>query len=214
MSVMPRYPELSAKERSVLRSLSTPAKIQDFLDKLAMNHEKRAESCMSPRRVLATRKAHCLEGALLAATAFWLQGEPPLLLELRALPPDQDHAVALYKRNGYWGAVSKTNHATVRFRDPIYKTIRELAVSYFHEYFLNTTGAKTLRSFTAPFSLKRFGTSWITSDADLWDIAYALHDAPHTPLVPEGNKRYIRKADRMERKAGRIIEWPKSHPRT
>ncbi len=205
---------LTNEELAILRSLSTPSKIQDFLDRLAVNHEKRAESCMSPRHVLASRKAHCLEAALLAATALWLHGETPMLMELKAAPGDQDHAVALYKRNGYWGAISKTNHTSLRFRDPIYRTMRELALSYFHEYFVNATGAKTLRGYTRPFSLKRFGTKWVTSETDLWNIAYALHDTPHLSLLPEENRRYIRPADRMERKAGRIIEWPKSHPRT
>lgn len=204
----------TAKELSVLGGLSTPGKIQDFLDSLAINHEKQAESCMSPRQVLASRKAHCIEAAMLAAASLWLHGERPLLMELRAAPGDQDHAVALYKRNGYWGAVSKTNHASLRFRDPIYRNVHELALSYFHEYFVNGSGTKTLRSYTRPFSLKRYGAAWITSEKDQWPIAYALHDAPHVSIIPEENKRYIRKADRIERKAGRIVEWPKSHPRT
>lgn len=214
MSKMLPTAGLTETEIALLRSLSTPGKIQDFLDGLAVNHEKRSESCMSPRQVLRAGKAHCLEGAMLAAAALWLHGEPPMLMELKAAPGDQDHAVTLYKRNGYWGAISKTNHASLRFRDPVYKTIRELALSYFHEYFVNQTGTKTLRAHTRPFSLKRFGASWVASETDLWEIAFALHDAPHYPLVPEGNKRHLRKADRMERRAGRLIEWPKSHPRT
>ncbi|MDB5194897.1 MAG: hypothetical protein JWO84_81 [Parcubacteria group bacterium] len=206
--------DLTPKELATLQGLSTPARIQDFLDTIPMNHEKRGETCLSPRQVLAQHKAHCLEGALLAATALWVAGERPLLIELKAHARDQDHALALYRRNGYWGAISKTNHATVRFRDPVYRTIHELALSYFHEYFLNTTGQKTLLSYTRPFSLRKFGSAWITSKKDLWNIAYALHDALHFPLVPEENKRYLRPADRMERKAGKIIEWPKSDSRT
>lgn len=205
---------LTSDELAVLRSLSSPQRVQDFLDTLAINHEKREETCMSPRRVLETRKAHCLEGALLAAVAFKLQGERPLLMELKATNEDQDHAVALYRVNGHWGAVSKTNHTSLRFRDPVYRTIRELALSYFHEYFVNATGKKTLRGFTQPFSLGRFGTKWITSDQDLWHIAYALQDAPETPIIPSGNHRHVRAADRMERRAGRLIEWRKADPRT
>ena len=205
---------LAPRELVTLRKLSTPGKVQDFLDTLAVNHEKRGESCMSPRRVLRERKAHCLEAALLASTAFRLHGERGLILELKAARGDQDHAIALYKRNGYWGAVSKTNHTSLRFRDPVYKTVRELVLSYFHEYFVNATGTKTLRGYTRPFSVARFGTLWITSERDQWKIAFALQDAPHLKIVPEGNERYIRKADRMERKAGRLIEWEKSHPRT
>jgi hypothetical protein len=205
---------LNDQELEVFAKLTTPAKIQDFLDTIPMNHEKQGETCLSPRRVLRERKAHCLEGALLAATALWLRGEPPVLLELKATARDQDHALALYKRGGHWGALSKTNHATVRFRDPVYRTIRELALSYFHEYFLDSTGEKTLRAYTRPFGLKKFGDAWVTQEGDLWDIAYALHDAPHFPLLPEKNQRHIRPADRMERKAGSLIEWPVSHPDT
>lgn len=205
---------LTDAELAILRPLRTPAAIQDFLDTLAMNHEKQGETCQSPRQVLASRKAHCMEGALLAASTLWLHGEAPLLMELTARRADQDHALALYKRGGYWGAISKTNHATVRFRDPIYRTPRELAISYFHEYFLNTSGQKTLKAYTKPFSLKRFGTDWVTHDANLWNIAYALHDARHYPLVPQGNERYLRPADAMERKAGSLIEWPECDRRT
>ena len=211
---MPSVPDFTDTELALLRSLSTPIKIQDFLDRLAINHEKQLESCMSPRMVLKTRKAHCLEGALLAATALSLHGERPLLLELSVAPGDQGHALALYKRNGYWGAISKTNHATLRFRDPVYETVRELAISYFHEYFMNATGTKTLRGYTRPFSLRKFGTSWMTSEKNVWHIAYALAAAPHRSLLPPENKQYLRKADRLERKAGRLIEWPRSHPRT
>jgi hypothetical protein len=200
----------SDKEFAALSKLSTPIKIQDYLDALPINFEKRGETCMSPRRVLREKKAHCIEGAFLAATALWLQGEKPLVLDLKASLPDDEHVVALYKRNGRWGAISKTNHATVRFRDPIYTTVRELAASYFHEYFLNSTGEKTLQSYSTPISLARFGTKWITSEEDLWDMAEALDDVQHFPFLPAENKRYVRKADAMEIKAGRLTEWKRN----
>ena len=199
--------DLTTEELDILRSLSTPEKIQDYLDTLPVNFEKKRETCMSPRRVLREQKAHCIEGAMVAAVAFWLHGEKPLLLDLKTLKGDDDHVVALYKRGGCWGAVSKTNHTTLRFRDPIYRTVRELAASYFHEYFLNSNGLKTLRSHSGAFNLSRFGTEWITSEEELWDIAAALDDAPHFKLFPAGNSRYIRKADAMERKAGELTEW-------
>ncbi len=214
MNTMLMPTDLTTKQAATLRGLSTPAKIQDFLDGLAINHEKRGETCMSPQRVLEAGKAHCLEAAMLAAAALWVHGERPLLMELSAAPRDQHHALALYRRNGYWGAISKTNHTSLRFRDPVYRTVRELALSYFHEYFMNETGAKTLRGYTRPFGLARFGTGWITAQKDLWNIAYALRDAEHYPLVPDGNMPYLRKATSLERKAGRLIEWLRSDPRT
>lgn len=207
---------LLPKELRLLRPLSTPSRVQNFLDALPMNWEKKGDTHYSPRRALAHQKAHCIEGALIAAAAFWLHGEEPLLMDLqvRSGRGDDDHVVALYQRNGYWGAVSKTNHATLRFRDPVYKTLRELALSYFHEWFVNDTGEKTLESYSKPLNLKRFGTSWITAADDLWYLDDALNALPHYSLVPKGNRRFIRTADQMERRAGKLIEWPRSDPRT
>jgi hypothetical protein len=201
---------LSSDELAVLYSLSTPEKIQDYLDTLPINFEKRRETCMSPRQVLNTGKAHCIEGAMIAAVALWLRGEKPLLLDLKTIRGDDDHVVALYKRNGRWGAISKTNHATLRFRDPIYKSVRELAASYFHEYFLDSNGQKTLRSHSGAFNLAKFGKKWITSEEDLWEIAAAIDTVPHFALFPKGSERYIRTADSMERKAGVLTEWKRS----
>ncbi|MFA6463510.1 MAG: hypothetical protein WCV55_00715 [Candidatus Paceibacterota bacterium] len=199
--------KLSKKEQSFLKKLSSPSKIQDYLNTLPFNFEKKGETYMSPRRVLMQKKAHCFEGALLASLALWLQGSEPLILDLKTTPDDQDHVVALYKKNGYWGAVSKTNHAVLRFRDPIYKNIRELALSYFHEYFLNKNGKKTLISYSKPFNLKKFGTSWLTDEKELWHLVEALDNSPHFPIVPKINKKFIRKADKIERKAGSVTEW-------
>ena len=137
---------LTKEEFAALKKLSTPIKIQNFLDALPMNFEKDGDTHRSPRAVLRAGKAHCIEGAMLAAAALWIQGEPPLILNLSARmgKGDVDHVIALYKRGGAWGAVSKTNHAVLRFRDPIYRTLRELAASYFNEWFLLPSGEKTL----------------------------------------------------------------------
>lgn len=205
---------LTHSEYKTLSHLSTPIKIQDFLDKLPMNWEKKGDTHMSPRRVMRVKKAHCIEGALLAAAALWIHGEAPIIMNISARMDkgDVDHVVTLYKRNGYWGAISKTNHATIRFRDPIYRTPRELALSYFHEWFMNDTGEKTLECYSKPLDLNKLGTDWITEEKDLWDIADALSILPHYNLVPKGNWRYVRKADSMELKAGKLIEWRRSDP--
>jgi len=205
---------LSKEELAILKRLSTPNKIQDFLDTLAFNYERRGETCMSPKMVLSAGKAHCLEGALFAAAALWLQGESPLLLNLETLDIDDDHALALFKRNGCWGAISKTNHGVLRFRDPIYRTSRELVLSYFHEYFMADTGQKTLRAYSRPFSLKRFGTEWITSEENLWDIAHALDESTHFHIVPKNYVKHLRPPSQVERTAGSIAEWDKKNPRT
>lgn len=204
---------LSKSELKTLKKLNTPIKIQDFLDAFPINWEKNGETYMSPSRSLKTRKIHCFEGALIAALALWVNGEQPLLLDLKA-KGDVDHVVALYKRNGYWGAISKTNHTTLRWRDPVYKTLRELALSYFHEYFDNKFYKKRLVSFSKPFNLKKFGVKWITAKDDLHYLVDALDDFAHIKIYPQKNTKFIRRADKMERKAGRLVEWKKSHPRT
>ncbi|HVM58937.1 MAG TPA: hypothetical protein VMT80_01240 [Candidatus Paceibacterota bacterium] len=200
---------LDAAAYRALARLSTPVRVQDFLDSLPMNFERKGETLQSPARVLTSRTAHCFEGALLAAAALWIHGEPPLLLDLtvRSGSGDEDHVVALYKRGGCWGAISKTNHAALRFRDPVYRTVRELALSYFHEWFLDSTGEKTLRGYGRPFNLAKIGASWISAAEDLWSIDRALARAKHLPLFPRNNARFIRRADAMERRAGALTEW-------
>lgn len=201
---------LSEDEHETLRRLRDARGIQDYLDGLAINFEKRGETCMSPRRVLRTGRAHCMEGALLAYTVLLLQNERPLLLDLKSAKGDDDHVVTLYRKAGRWGAISKTNHATLRFRDPVYLTVRELAMSYYHEYFLNGSGIKTLRSYSRPFSLYRFGTDWMTDEKDLWHIPQALDRARHFPIADERHLRAARPADPLERSAGKLTQWKRS----
>jgi hypothetical protein len=193
------------EEEKFLRTLNTPGKVQDYLDSLPFNFEEEEESCMSPRCVLRAQKAHCMEGALLASAVFFLQGRKPLLLNLKVgNRKDQDHIVALFQENGFWGAVSKTNHAVLRFRDPVYRTVRELAMSYFHEYFLTKDGTKTLKGYLGPINMRRFGTKWLTDEEGLWKIAEIIFDSKHVEIVPASNKRHLKKASSLERKAASI----------
>lgn len=200
---------LNKEELVIFKKLSTPHKIQDFLDTLPINWENNGETYWSPRLVLRERQAHCFEGALLAATALWLHGQKPLLLDLKAHPHDDDHVVVLFKCNGHWGAISKTNHASLRWRDPVYRTVRELALSYFHEYFLNKNGQKILHSYSKSFDLSRHGQSWITAEENLDHLVEALDLSPHYQLVPKANKKFIRPVGKTERLADQLIEWPK-----
>jgi hypothetical protein len=199
--------ELLKHELNTLRKLNTPSKIQDFLNKLPFNFEKKGETYMSPREVLKNKTAHCFEGALLGALALWLQGEKPLIMDLKTKKPDVDHVVVLYKKNRYWGAISKTNHYCLRFRDPIYKTIRELALSYFHEYFWSEDGTKTLVSYSDPFDLSKLKIGWVTSENNLQEIVDLLDESKHYPLVPKINQKFIRKADKIEREVLGVEEY-------
>ena len=194
-------------ELATLRRLNTPAKIQDFLNTIPANFEVGGETLKSPRRVLRDNNAHCIEGALLAAVALRLKGHDPLLMDLKSAPHDKDHVVTLFRENGFWGAISKTNHGVLRYREPMYKTPRELALSYFHEYFLDD-GTKTLRSYSVPFDLSRFDDQgWMTSEEELWDIGAALDDARHFPLINRAQISKLRKADVIEREMGKMTEW-------
>lgn len=201
---------LNKEEAKLFKKLSTPAKIQDFLETIPINFEREQETCYSPRQVLKFRKAHCMEGAMLAAALLSFHGHPPLLIDLRAHRRDKDHAIAPFRINKKWGAISKTNHAVLRYREPIYNSIRELVTSYFHEYFLDD-GQKTLRSYTMPVDLTRFNSkNWITSDRELWYIDKYLNKVKHIPILTKKQTASLRPADSIEIKAGKLTAWKKS----
>lgn len=199
------FPPHLRKDFLIFKKLNSPAKIQNFLDTLPVNFEKQGDTCASPLTVLRTNQAHCIEGALLAAAASWYHGAQPLLLDLKTTRDDSDHVVALFKTHGLWGAMSKTNHAVLRYRDPLYRSIRELVMSYFHEYFLDN-GEKTLRSFSKPFSLLDFDDEWLTSPENLWGIAEDLDDSPHHPIFIKGTEKLLRPAHSLEIQAGMLVE--------
>jgi hypothetical protein len=200
---------LTAAELKFLRRLNSPRKVQDYLNTLKQNHEPEGDTCLSPRRVMREKRAHCIEGAMLAALAFRLQGQKPLILDLESAFHDFDHVVALFKQHGCWGAVSKTNHAVLRYREPVYRTIRELVLSYFHEYF-DKNGFKTLRRYSLPVDLSRFDKQgWMTSEEDVWFVAQHLVDVSHEALLTRSQIATLRRADPIEIKIGEIVEWEK-----
>jgi hypothetical protein len=205
---MRAFPKLEQKEFRIFKKLNSPAKIQDFLDTLPINFESRGNTCRSPLETLKKKEAHCLEGAMLASAILWSHGERPLLMDLKSVYRDDDHVVTLFKKSGRWGAISKTNHAVLRYREPVYKTIRELAMSYFHEYFMDD-GVKTLRTYSAPLNMLRYGLSWLTDKNSLRYIAGGLDDSPHFELFPEKLARRFRRADKIEIEAGKITKWKK-----
>jgi len=203
------FSDFSKREIELFRKLSTPKKIQDFVEEIPVNFDVGNDTCKSPKKMLSENKAHCIEGAFFAAAALWFHGQQPLLLDLKSTEHDFDHVVALFRRNGFWGAISKTNHAVLRYREPVYKNVRELAMSFFHEYFTDD-GKKTLRSFSKPFNLVQFAKrKWLTSDEDLWYIAEALDDSPHFQILNKSAIANLRRADPVEIKAGKIVRWVK-----
>lgn len=197
---------LRRPEFKVLRPLDTPRKVQDFLDRLPINKERHGETCSSPLVTLRRNRAHCMEGALVAALALWMHGQRPLILDLKTTRDDVDHLVALYRKDGFWGGITKTNHAVLRYREPIYRDVRELAASYFHEYFTNT-GKKTLRSYSRPFDLRSWDGDWVTAGDDLWDLERAIDQSPHRALLGRRQIGGLRRADAIEIRAGKLTEW-------
>ena len=169
---------------------------------------------MSPRQVLQAKKMHCFEGVLFATLCLTYHGYENYLLDLKVKKSahiDQDHTLSIFKINNYWGAVSKTNHSVLRWRDPIYKSARELALTYFHEYFLDN-GEKTLASYSKPFDVwRKFGADWVIAEKDLDEIAEALDESPHINFVPQKNQKFVRKAGKTEIKGAGIVEWRKNN---
>jgi len=185
-------------ELRTLRSLNTPVKIQKFIDGLTYQY---ADTAGSPRRVLRERRGHCLEGALLAAAALRVNGRPPLVMDLESVR-DDDHVVALYRERGLWGGIAKSNYAGLRFRAPVYRTLRELALSYFQDYY-NLRGERTLRAYSVAVDLSRLDARhWMTDEEEVGSVPELLIAARHYPIVPDKVARALPRMDRRSFEAG------------
>ena len=171
--------EWTKEEIRMLKALNNPDKIQVYLDSIDYNPNY---ECRSPRWVMKKRSAHCFEGALFAAAALQFIGYKPLVVDMRAVN-DDDHVIALFRKDGYWGAVAKSNFTSLRFREPVYRSLRELIMSYF-DFFFNTEGYKSLRSYSLPFDLSAYEfRHWTTTDEDLEYIGDKIESLHHFPVV-------------------------------
>ena len=197
---------LSRAQAARLARLGTPEKIQDFVNAIPINFEPGGDTCLSVSEAMRRRRAHCIEGAFVAAAALWMHGKPPLLMDLKA-KGDDDHVVALFRHGRYWGAISKSNHVWLRWRDPIYRNLRELAMSYFHEYV--SKRSKTLWSYSVAFDLRRFDAaeSWAGGRESCWDVADALDEARHYPLITSAQAGKLRHRDIIEIRAGKLLDY-------
>jgi hypothetical protein len=190
---------LTAREIASLRGLSPPWRIQRFLDGLV--YDTAGRSCRSPRRVLRERSVQCMDAALFAAAALRVQGHSPLIVDLEAVR-DDDHVLAVYRRNGRFGAVARSNFSGLRSREPVYRTLRELVMSYFESYF-NLRGEKTLRRYSRPVDLRRFDArGWMTAEEDLWYIPEYLVGLKHHRLLSVAEERALGPTDRRLFRAG------------
>jgi hypothetical protein len=190
------------RELRALAALGSPRGVQRALD--AMPYHL-AGTAWSPRRVLRERTAHCLEGAIFAAAALRVLGFPPLLLDLEAVQ-DTDHVIAVFRERGHWGAIAKSNFSGLRFREPVHRSLRELAMSYFEGY-INLRGDRTLRAYSRPVNLARFDRAhpgWMTAETDLWWVAEHLLEIRHTPLLTPTMIRRLSRVDQRSLEAGMV----------
>lgn len=196
---------LTREETDVFRKLNTPEKIQDFLTSIPINFEPQGDTCYSARLALQMNRCHCIEAAFIAAGALLLHGEKALLLDFQA-HGDDDHVLALFKNGKHWGAISKSNSIWLRWRDPVYASPRELAMSYFHEY-VNETH-KTLRRISKPFDIGKYDPDyWLTSQENCWSMALEIDASPHVELISEAQARRLKLRDRFEIHANTIKEF-------
>jgi hypothetical protein len=183
---------LTRSELRQMRALRTPFRIQCFLDSLPYHL---AGTAFSPRLVLRERTAHCLEGAIFAAAALRVNGYPPLILDLEA-ERDSDHVIAVFQEGRCWGAIGSSNFSGLRFRAPVYRSIRELALSYFNDYF-NLRRERSLRRFSRPVNLRRFDRlEWMSREDNVWFIAEHLCEIPHTALLSPAAARKLPPVDK------------------
>jgi hypothetical protein len=179
------------EELRVLRSFARPSHIQRYLNRLRYNDRA---TTMSPRRVMREKAAHCFEGALFAAAALRFLGYPPRIVDLAARN-DDDHVIAVFRQDGLWGAVAKSNTTMLRYREPVYRNLRELVMSYFEMYF-NTKGEKSLLSFSRPVDLARYDRKgWMTTEEDLDYIGDHLFAIRHIDVLPRARRKSLSPAD-------------------
>ena len=202
---MERFSGFSSVELRRLRALKTPAGIQRFLDNLPYNLKFDARS---PKKVLQDGTASCLDGGIFAAAALRVLGFPPLIFDLEA-DRDTDHVIAIFKLRGHWGAVAKSHFTGCRYREPVYRSLRELAMSYFNIYF-NLRFERTLRRYSRSVNLARFDhLNWMTTDKPIWFIAEHLCEIPHISLLTSTMEKNLTRLDPRTIK-GEMVEHRKS----
>lgn len=196
---------LTREEISIFQKLKTPEKIQDFLTAIPINFEPQGDTCYSARMALQMNRCHCIEAAFIAAGALLLHGAPTLLMDFQA-SGDDDHVLTLFKRGKHWGAISKSNSIWLRWRDPVYASPRELAMSYFHEYVKEKH--KTLRRISKPFDIGKYDPDyWLTSQDNCWSMALEIDASPHVDLISKAQARKLKLRDSLEAKAGNFKEF-------
>lgn len=192
---------------ATLAGLRTPERIQDFVNQLRWNHEAAGPTARSVVESLRHGEAHCVEAAFIAACGLWLAGEPPLVMDMGAARGDVDHVVALFRRRGHWGAISKSNSPFLRYRDPIYRSLRELSLSLFPQYVKKRR--KTLRTYSVSIDLRRFDpATWVTHRGFCHEVVDSLTAARHFSILPRGAEGSLRPIDEIEARSNLLRDSP------
>jgi hypothetical protein len=198
---------LSRPAAATLAALRTPERIQDFINAIPWNHETDGPTARSVADTLRANRAHCVEAAFVAACSLWLAGEPPLLMDLGAARGDVDHVVALFRRGGHWGAISKSNSPFLRHRDPIHRSLRELAISFFPQYVKKRR--KTLRTYSVAVDLRRYDPAiWVTHAGFCHAMVDSLTGSRHFAILPAGTTRPLRPIDEIEARSNLLKDYP------
>jgi len=205
----PPFYKFSGEEMQLFSTLDTPQKVQDYIDEQPMNHEIVDDTCLSPLEALRQNHQHCIEGAMLAAYILSLHGYAPVMCDMRSSSDDDDHLVVPFEQEGHWGAISKSNHSSLRYRNPVYRSLRELMISYWDDY-MNGQGVRTLRSYSEPVNLSEtFGENWAEVRGNVFEIAERMDVVPHVRLVELENIKVSRAADLfMKKTTVSQREWP------
>jgi hypothetical protein len=204
---------LTDADTLLLASLRTPERIQDFVNRIPWNHQPDGPSAMSVAAVLRENRAHCIEAAFVAASALWLAGQPPLLMDMGADRGDVDHVVALFRNGRHWGAISKSNSPFLRYRDPIHRSLRELCISFFSQYVKRRR--KTLRTYSVPVDLRRFDPSlWVNREGFCRQMVDTLTGARHFQILPVRQAPRLRPIDEIEARSNLLRDFPDPAPAT
>jgi hypothetical protein len=196
---------LTKEEITIFRKLNAPEKIQDYITAIPINFEPGGDTCRSARYAIRANCCHCIEAAFIASSSLLLHGQPALLMDFQA-SGDDDHIVTLFRRGKHWGAISKSNSIWLRWRDPVYASPRELAMSYFHEYV--KAGKKTLRRISKPFNIGKYDPDyWITNPGNCWAMALEIDAAPHIPLISQSQARRLKSRDALEMRGAKVQEF-------
>jgi len=192
----PDFSKFPKPALAILKRLDDPRKVQDFLNYEISYNDSRINTCLSPLEVLKQGRAHCIEGAMLAAAAFLFHGREALLLDLRANPRDDDHVIAPFKEKGRWGAVAQSHFCGLRYREPVYRSYAELARSYF-EFYYNSRGEKTLREFSVPLPVSALAPAWLCSPRNVFFVSRRLDAARHYRILGPYPERSLSRADSL-----------------